>query len=565
MVSPPRQESEDPEYTERPPPEEDVPVREAIDRAAEGVAVLDPDGRLVYLNPSYARTLGHARTDHLLGVHWSALYPDDEVKRLRREAGAALAETSTWRGPARARRRDGVLVPLELSLTRIPDGHVLCLAVDASDRFEHERRLERMAYRDPLTGLPNRRLLRARAEQALALARRGGGEVGLIFLDLDGFKQINDRLGHLAGDEVLQEVAVRIGEAIREADTAARIGGDEFAVLLPEIEGEGGALQVADRLRESMSAPLEVEGETLFVASSMGISLFPTTASSFDQMLEQADRALYGEARAKAVGVRVFRSEGGEAETKVRELLAELHEALRHYRMVLHFQPVRELRSGRRVGAEALVRWPHPRLGLLSASKFVPLIGEPSLERRLDRWVVASAVVQLQSLQREGSDLWIAAHLSNHAALDPGLAEYLERTLGAVDGLDPARLLLEVPVRAALKDPEATAARLSALRSLGVSLAVDGLASGHSSMAFLRELPTCSVNLERAFIQGIGREPFEEEVLRTVIDLAHAMDHKVRAKGIEREIQREWLTAEGCDLGQGFLLGWIVPADEIEA
>ncbi|HKK07403.1 MAG TPA: EAL domain-containing protein [Gemmatimonadota bacterium] len=541
----------------------DAYLRDAIDHAAEGVALLDERGHLVYVNPSYARTLGYEDAGELSGVHWSALYPEDEAARLRREAGAALADRGSWRGSAQGRRRDGDRVPLELSLSRLPRGHVLCLASDASGRLAHERRLERLAYRDPLTGLPNRRLLRARAEQALALARRGGGEVGLIYLDLDGFKQVNDRLGHLVGDRVLKEVAERIASAVREADTAARIGGDEFAILLSEIEGETGALQAADRVQASLAPPIQIEDDTLFVAASMGIALFPTWAESFDEMLEQADLALYGDGRTKAVGVRIHRGESPEP-SWLAEILPELHDALLHYRLALHFQPVRDLSTGRRIGAEALVRWPHPRLGLLSASKFVPLIGEPELARRLDRWVLASAVIQLRALQRAGSDLWVAAHLSDSAALDPDLVAYVERTLAAAADVESRRLVLEVPVGTALKEPTTVADRLTALRETGVGLVVDGLATGHASMGFLRDLPTCAVNLERAFIQGIGREPFEEDVLRTVIELAHAMDLKVRAKGIERETQREWLTAAGCDHGQGYLLGWVVPADELE-
>lgn len=540
-------------------------LRAAIDRAEEGVALLDVDGRLAYLNDSYARTFGFDDPAELRGRHWSCGYPEEEVARLRREAGAGLRIRRKWRGDAEGLRRDGDRVPVELSLTRLPAGEVLCLVRDIADRVAYERRLQRMAYRDPLTGLPNRRLLRERAQQALALARRSGGGVGLLYLDLDGFKQVNDRLGHPVGDQVLEQVARRIASAVREADTAARIGGDEFAILLAKLDGEAGALQAAQRIQEALAPPLEVDGHSLTIAASIGIALFPTYASDFDQMLEQADLALYGEARAKAVGARIYRGAPGGAEAWHADLIPELYDALRHYRLALHFQPVRELTGGRRVGAEALVRWPHPRLGILSAAKFVPLIGEPTLERRLDRWVLAAALLQLEALQKKSSDLWLAVHLSDSAAADPELESYLGSILQAVPEVERRRLVLEIPVRSALQSAPSVAERLAALRALGVSLVVDGLSIGQSSMAFLKDLPTCAVNLERSFVNGIGREPFEEEVLKTVIDLAHGMGLKVRAKGIEREDQREWLRAAGCDLGQGYLLGWIVPGEQIEA
>jgi diguanylate cyclase (GGDEF)-like protein len=483
---------------------------------------------------------------------------------LRSEVGRSLQSSGAWRGDAIGHRRDGSPVPLELSVTRTRGGRVLCVVRDVSQRRAREERLEKMAYRDPLTGLANRRVLRERAQQALALARRGRGEVGLMFLDLVGFKQVNDDLGHLAGDQVLEEVGRRLSGAIRDADTAARVGGDEFAVLLSEIEGESGALQAARRVQEAFAHPFEADGHTLEITASIGLTLFPTYASNFDDMLEQADVAMYTARRGGEDGIRLYRGKGGAgAAVGHPELMEELYDALRQYRLALHFQPVYDLATGERVGSEALVRWPHPRLGILCASKFVPLIRDPALVHRLDRWVLASALVQLQTCQRAGSSEWIAIHLSEAALQDAGLESYVERILGAMSGVDPRKLLLEFPTRSVLRGAGGIGERLGALRGLGLSVAVDGLSGGHSSMAFLRGLPACGLNLERGFVAGIGRESFEEEVLQTVIGLAHAMGLKVRAKGVEREEQRQWLQAAGCDHGQGYLLGWIVPPDEI--
>jgi len=517
----------------------------------------------VYANEGYARLFGFDDPHTLLGLHWSFLHPDEETARLRSTARAALEATGAWRGDCIGRRKDGTTLPVELSVDRGGGGRLLIVARDISRQRAREQRLERMAYRDSLTGLANRRVLRERAQQALALARRADGQVALLFLDLTGFKQINDQLGHLAGDEVLVEVARRISDAIRDADTAARVGGDEFAVLLSEIEGESGALQAARRVQEAFERPFQTEGHALDVTATIGLSLYPTYASNFDDMLEQADMAMYGARRTDAGGIQLFRGTGQMVGSEHAELLNELHEALRYYRFALHYQPVRDLATGERVGSEALLRWPHPRLGILCASKFLPLIGDPTLARRLDRWVLASALVQLQTLQAAGADDWIAVHLSEGALEDARLEAYLRGILGSMQGVDPRKLLVELPSRSVLRGDDAVGDRLAALRGLGVSVAVDGLSGGHSSMAFLQGLPASSLNLERGFVAGIGGESFEEEVLRTVIDLAHAMRLRVRAKGIERESQRAWLQEAGCDLGQGFLLGWIVPPDRM--
>jgi diguanylate cyclase (GGDEF)-like protein/PAS domain S-box-containing protein len=538
-------------------------LRQAIDAAGDGVALLDRSGRIAYANGGYAGLFGFGRPRSVLGLHWSFLHPEAEAARVRREAPRALEAHGFWRADVVGRRRDGSEIPLDLSVTRVSAGHLLCVARDISRRRAREEQLEQLAYRDPLTGLANRRVLRERAQQALALARRGDAQVALLYLDLIGFKQINDQLGHVAGDQVLEEVARRLSAAIRDADTAARIGGDEFAVLLSEIEGEGGAMQAARRVQEAFEPAFEAEGHTLQISISIGLSLFPTYASNFDAMLDQADMAMYGARRTRSNGIRLYRTGGELADEGRGELIGELHDALRAYRMALHYQPVMDLSTGERVGSEALVRWPHPRLGILCAAKFVPLIAEPDLVRRLDRWVLASALLQLQGRQRAGSDEWLAVHLSEVALHDEGMEIYLQRVLGTMGELDAGKLLLEFPARSVLSGTGAIGDRLAALHGLGVSVAVDGLSGGHSSMAFLQGLPATWLNLDRGFVAGIGRDAFEEEVLRTVIDLAHAMGLRVRAKGIEREEQRAWLRQAGCDLGQGFLLGWIVPPDEM--
>jgi diguanylate cyclase (GGDEF)-like protein/PAS domain S-box-containing protein len=537
-------------------------VRSALERSADGVAVIGRNGRVVHANEALSRLLGFDDPGDLVGLAWDVVHATGEEDRLERTAGDVLSEAGSWRGEVMGRSHDGDPVPLDVTLTRLDDERLLYVARDLSERQELQGRLQQMAYYDPLTELANRRLLREKAEHAFALSQRHGHDVALLYLDLNSFKAINDSLGHAAGDETLQEVGRRLEKTVREADTAARVGGDEFALLLGEVEGETGAVEVARRVVDRLDEPVEVDGHSLQVEASIGVALYPKYASGFEELLRQADLAMYGAGRAKQAGIRIYRPEHGIVTPRDDRLFSELQEALRHYRFEVHYQPIRGLDSGRVEGAEALVRWPHPRLGTLSAAKFLPLIEEAGFLRRLDRWVLATAVLQLDEWSASGFSGWVAVHVSGPTCTRRELVTYLERVFAAAGDVDPSRLVLQVPTDAARENPEGVRRLRDRLSGIGTRVAFNAVGPGEPSTEALQCLHPEILSLDRTFVDAAEREDGWRRKLRVAVDLGHTLGAAVVGKGVERPTQRDVLREAGCDFAEGYLEGWSVPAEE---
>lgn len=543
----------------------DLPAEEiasALDRSVDAVAILDRERHHLHANPAYARLFGHDEPADLTGQGWDAVVPVDELEELRERSAPALETRGSWRGEAVARRRDGSSLAVELTLTLLEDGLLLAVVRDLTEHRVARERLERMAYYDPLTGLANRRLLREKTEQAFAVADRRGHEVGLLYLDLNSFKELNDSLGHAAGDRALEEVARRLEACVRDADTASRVGGDEFAVLLGEVDGETGAVRVARRIQEALDAPFSYEGHEIQLAAGIGATFYPRYASDFEELVHQADLAMYRAARARSPGVRIYRPERGVSTPRHAGLVEDLHEALRHYRLELHYQPIMSLATGDVRGAEALVRWPHPRLGLLSAAKFLPLVEETGLLERLDRWVLASAALQLQEWSRRGFDGCVAVHLSERSGADPGLPDYLETALGSAGGFERERLILQLPARAASHGNGHLRRLRRDVSRLGPGLALNGFAPGLVDLSALKELAPEVLTLDRSVVGGVRESQETERIVRVAVDVGHTLGAKVIAKGVERPDQRDVAQRAGCDYAAGYLVGWTVPPEE---
>lgn len=530
--------------------------------AVDGVALLDAAGRLQRLNRAYAELFGFASVEELEGRDSAVLLPSDELESLRSRAEPALEREGSWRGEVTGRRADGEHVLLDVSLTKLGDGRRLCVAREIGFGRETRSRLEKMAYYDPLTGLANRRLLREKAEHVLAVADRGGHEAALLFIDLNSFKELNDTLGHAAGDRTLEVVADRFRAAARDADTVARLGGDEFVVLLSEVEGETGAVRAAQRVLESLDEPVGYEGHQILISASVGIALYPRHAEDASQLLHLADVAMYGDRREKEPGIRVYRPRRDAETPRHGGLLDDLHEALRHFSFEVHYQPVRDLRDDSLRGAEALVRWRHPRLGLLSAAKFLPLVDDAELRRRLDRWVLAQTALQLRDWSERLDDLWIAVHLSEASCRDPELTDYLDRVLGAAGSIRRDRLVLQLPVRLAAEGNGSASAFRGEISRLGARAAVNAFAPGLAPLERLRKLAPDVLNLDRSVVSPAVPSSPGERLLRVAVDLGHTLGAKVVAKGVERFDQREALCRAGCDFALGYLEGWSVPPSE---
>jgi diguanylate cyclase (GGDEF)-like protein len=416
-----------------------------------------------------------------------------------------------------------------------------------------------MALHDGLTGLPNRVLLNERLEHALARVERGD-MVAVHILDLDHFKQVNDTLGHAVGDKLLQMVSERLKAQVRETDTIARMGGDEFAIVQVSLSQAADATAQADRIITALSEPYLIDAHHVMTGTSVGISIAPTDGTSADQLIKNADLALY---RAKSDGRSTFRffESGMDAQMQARRSLEQdLRRALAGGELELHYQPISNLTSNRISGCEALIRWRHPEKGMIPPSAFIPLAEETGLIVPIGEWVVRQACL---TAARWPADIKIAVNLSPAQLRSPGLPQVIISALAA-SGLAPDRLELEITETVLLHDSEATLATLHQLRELGVRIAMDDFGTGYSSLSHLQRFPFDKIKIDRSFVSNIVGNASSLNIVRAVAALANGLGVIATAEGVETEAQLNAVKSEGCAEMQGYLLSRPVPADEVE-
>lgn len=415
-----------------------------------------------------------------------------------------------------------------------------------------------LARQDPLTGLPNRRLWQELAEARL----HAKAPVAVLVLDLDGFKHVNDTLGHDQGDVLLKVVAERLSGALRTDDVVARMGGDEFALLLPGTD-YAGARAVADAVALALEPPCHLRGLELRLRASAGIALAPAHGTDVDTLLKHADRAMYV-AKATGAGAVVFTDDLRLGVSAEDELLEELERAIAEDQLLLHYQPIVATATGETVAVEALVRWEHPVHGTLGPDAFIPLAERSGLVVPLGRWVLRTACAQASTwpTQGRGAPPVVSVNLSARELLEPALLTDVRETLEAAS-LAPSRLMLEITETSVMEDPEAAARRLMELRALGVGLAVDDFGTGHSSLAYLRELPFTDLKLARPFVRDLGISPADVDLARGIVALAHTLKLRVIAEGVEVVDQLERLEEMECDLVQGYLFARPLPVEAL--
>jgi diguanylate cyclase (GGDEF)-like protein/PAS domain S-box-containing protein len=529
------------------------------------VAVLDPEGRVAYVNEACARLLAWGGGGDLLGRPWREVHDPEEATRLEREGLARGRGGEAWRGEVRARRHDGVHVPLDVVVTPLGGGRVALALHDVSEQRQAEEGLRALVYRDPLTGLPNRRLFEDRLAIALAQAHRYRHRLAVIFLDLDRFKQVNDTLGHAAGDALLKAVSERLSESVREGDTVARLAGDEFTLLLPGIHYAEDLAAISRKLVETLRQPFPINGHQVRVTASGGISLYPEDGEEAEALLKSADTAMY---RAKERGrdnFQLFSPAMAEKALERRALEESLRRALDREEMTLHYQPCLELATGRVVGMEALLRWRRPELGLLEPKDFIALADFTGVMLSVGPWVLETACRQARDWQRRGSrGLRVMINLSAHELQQGELVVHVEKALAA-SGLEPDALHLEIPEGYAMQDLDRTVETLRALRSVGVHLSIDGFGAGFSSLAHLRRLPVDALKIDLSFVRGATTDPDDASIVTAVIAVAHSLGLRVVALGVETEAQVALLRSLGCDEVQGYLWSPPVPPEKCEA
>ena len=465
-------------------------------------------------------------------------------------------------------RRDGTESGIEDSAAPIHDrrGEVSGAVIVFRDVSQSRAMTIKMAYlaqHDFLTGLSNRALLNERLGQAISFARRHKKQIGLLFLDLDHFKEINDSHGHETGDHVLRAIADLLGKCVRTTDTVCRQGGDEFVILLAEIERPEDAAQVAEKVLAKLSKPLRIDGQMLQVEASIGISVYPDDGEEVDSMIQHADTAMYHAKTTGRKSYHFFRADMNNQVRRRRSAETNLHHALDDGEFLLHYQPQVDLASGRMVGMEALVRWRDPKKGLVYPNSFIPIAEHGNMIIPIGHWVRLEACRQIKIWQAaHKTPLPVAMNVSTmefrHTRFIESLREILEET-----GLEPDNVELELTESVLMEDADMAVTRLKTLKDMGIRIAVDDFGTGYSSLSYLRRFPIDTLKIDKSFVREISTTPQTATIIGAVIGLGRNLGHRVIAEGVETERQSKFLRAHGCRLGQGFHLGRPLPAEDI--
>jgi len=422
--------------------------------------------------------------------------------------------------------------------------------------------LEHQALHDVLTDLPNRALIEDRLQQAILSAKRQARSLALLIMDLDGFKEVNDTLGHHMGDLLLQQVAVRLQNILRKSDTVARLGGDEFAVLLPSADAEKAVL-AARKILDALKSPFPIQGHILDIGGSIGIALFPTHGADGTTLVRRADVAMYVAKRA-STGFAIYDSEHDQHSMAQLALTGEFSHAIENQQLALYYQPKIDLKSGCLVSAEALARWHHPQHGLIMPDKFIPLAERTGLIKPLTQWGLNTALRQCASWREAGLDLSVAVNLSARNLPEPQLAENIARMLENWN-VPAGWLELEITESAIMTDPVRALNILTRLDAMGVRLAIDDFGTGYSSLSYLKKLPVDTIKIDKSFVMHMSTDKNDEVIVRSTIDLAHNLGLRVVAEGVERQEAWEMLNELDCDMAQGYYISQALAPMEFAA
>ena len=530
----------------------------------EGIMITNADGMIVEVNDAFTRITGFARSD-AIGQSPRILRSGRQTSDFYAAMWSSLNERGYWSGEIWNRRKNGELYAQGLTVSAVRDAlgraqNYVGLFTDITSTKELQQQLERIAHYDALTDLPNRVLLADRLQQALAQCHRKNSLVAVVYLDLDDFKTVNDSHGHGVGDALLVAVAQRMKDALREGDTLSRIGGDEFVAVLVNLEQTKSYQPAIERLLLAAAAPVIVDGLTLQVSVSIGVTLYPQDLGDADLLLRHADQALYVAKQSGKNRYHLFDVAHDAAVSTQREGLQHLRAAFDQGEFVLHYQPKVNMRSGEVVGAEALIRWQHPQRGLLNPALFLPLIENDTLAVELGEWVIDNALTQVERWRQQGQAIPVSVNIAASHLQQGDFAARLKQMLAAHPSIRPGDLAMEVLESSALDDLNRVAQIIKDCQSLGVSFALDDFGTGYSSLTYLKRLPVSLLKIDQSFVRDMLDDPDDLAILEGVIGLSTAFRRDVIAEGVETVEQGELLLELGCEQAQGYGIGRPMPS-----
>jgi diguanylate cyclase (GGDEF)-like protein/PAS domain S-box-containing protein len=546
--------------------------RAVVEGAAEGILTLDKQGFVMRCNTATEKMFGY-RPGEIIGIPLGKLLTADSASRCIRPDGALYPVTGL---SLEAQNKNGETLPVLLSLSTFiyrEARYFTAIIQNISERVMFEKHLAQLAYYDSLTGLPNRRLFHDRLSQSLNRAKRNEKLVGIMFLDLDHFKDINDTLGHLFGDRLLQEVTKRLLELVRTDDTVARLGGDEFTIILENLSNIVDAESVAEKILHALRRPFQLGEHEIYVTTSIGITLYPMDDNDIEKLIMNADGAMF---QAKSHGRNTYElytakifSDAAERlalETAFRKAVGAEDFLLQYQpEFTLHYQPEIDRYSGEVVGAEALVRWQHPELGLLSPGHFISLAEETGLIVRLGEWVLRTACKQAVAWRKAGFPAFqVAVNVSALQFRNRDIVQQIGKILEET-GLEARYLELELTESMIFDNNEGLITILRDLKTMGITLSIDDFGTGHSSLSNLQLLPVDKVKIDVSFIRNVTTNEHDATIVLGIIEMAHKLGLKVVAEGVETEAQLAYLHSHGCDIMQGYHLSRPMAANDFEA